>query len=49
MSISSSQSNSDQAFWKFSTDEMIKYDLPAAIDYILKVTGKGEQDFLKVK
>ncbi|XP_074601535.1 gastric triacylglycerol lipase-like isoform X2 [Brevipalpus obovatus] len=30
----------DKRFWKFSTDEMIKYDIPAGIDYILHATGR---------
>ena len=27
-----------KAFWNFSIDEMIKYDMPATIDYILNIT-----------
>jgi len=30
----------DKAFWEFSWDEMGKYDIPAMIDKILKVTGE---------
>jgi lysosomal acid lipase/cholesteryl ester hydrolase len=29
----------DTKFWNFSISEMIKYDLPATIDYIMEVTG----------
>ena len=29
-------------FWDYSFDELIKYDLPATIDYILNVTNSGE-------
>ena len=27
-------------FWDFSFDEMAKYDLPAAFEYIVRVTGQ---------
>lgn len=30
----------DAAFWRFTYDEMAKYDLPANIEYILNATGK---------
>ncbi|XP_021510679.1 tear acid lipase-like protein [Meriones unguiculatus] len=29
-------------FWAFSYDEMIKYDLPATIDFVLKKTGQKQ-------
>ncbi|XP_068214383.1 lipase member K-like [Palaemon carinicauda] len=29
----------DPLFWKFSFDEMAKYDLPAMLDYVLEKTG----------
>ncbi|XP_061561250.1 gastric triacylglycerol lipase [Phycodurus eques] len=29
-------------FWKFSHDEMALFDLPAVVDYILKVTGQDQ-------
>lgn len=32
-------STKDNKFWDFSISEMIKYDVPATIDYILKETG----------
>ncbi|XP_055470067.1 tear acid lipase-like protein [Psammomys obesus] len=31
-----------EEFWAFSYDEMIKYDLPATIDFILKKTGQKQ-------
>jgi lysosomal acid lipase/cholesteryl ester hydrolase len=31
---------SSRKFWNFDSDEMIKYDLPNTIDYILQITGK---------
>lgn len=33
---------SDEAFWKFSFDEMGKYDLPASVEYIKTVTGSSK-------
>jgi len=30
---------SDGDFWDFSWDELAKYDLPAHVDYIKKITG----------
>ncbi|XP_062594628.1 gastric triacylglycerol lipase-like [Saccostrea cucullata] len=35
-------SPNDPRFWKFSWDEMAKYDLPAMIEYILQQTGNTE-------
>ncbi|XP_072141346.1 gastric triacylglycerol lipase-like [Dermacentor andersoni] len=32
--------DSDVRFWNFSFQEMIEYDVPATIDYILRETGK---------
>lgn len=37
--------NSEQ-FWSFSIDEMVKYDLPAEIDYILKQTNQSSIGFI---
>ena len=31
---------SDKEFWRFSWDEMAKYDLPAMLNYTLEQTGK---------
>ncbi|XP_015783042.1 gastric triacylglycerol lipase [Tetranychus urticae] len=31
--------DTDKAFWQFSFDEMITYDTPAIIDYVLEKTG----------
>lgn len=28
----------DAKFWKFSLDEMIAYDMPAIIEYVLRAT-----------
>ncbi|KAJ6657782.1 hypothetical protein lerEdw1_001969 [Lerista edwardsae] len=33
---------SEDKFWKFSFDEMAKYDLPAAIDFVLQKTGQQQ-------
>ncbi|CAI4231548.1 unnamed protein product [Auanema sp. JU1783] len=33
-------SSSESRFWRFSWEEMAKYDLPAMIDYVLKKTDK---------
>ncbi|CAG7829506.1 unnamed protein product [Allacma fusca] len=30
------------AFWDYSVDEIIEYDVPAYIDYVLAVTGQGK-------
>ena len=30
----------DTSFWRFSWDEMAKYDLPAMLDYVIEQTGK---------
>lgn len=32
-------STSDVEFWRFSFDEMARYDLPASIDHVLSVNG----------
>ena len=32
----------DQEFWNFSFDEIAKYDIPAMLNYVLKVT-KNDQ------
>ncbi|OTF71999.1 hypothetical protein BLA29_011174, partial [Euroglyphus maynei] len=36
----------DEEFWKFSIDEMIHYDLPAEIDYILKQTKRTKLSYI---
>ncbi|XP_075550750.1 lipase member M-like [Dermacentor variabilis] len=36
----------DRKFWNFSFDEMIKYDLPAQIDWILRQTKKNTLQFV---
>lgn len=36
----------DPEFWKFSMDEMIKYDLPAEIDYILAQTNHSTLTYI---
>ncbi|KAK3877145.1 hypothetical protein Pcinc_018128 [Petrolisthes cinctipes] len=33
-------SHTDSQFWRFSYDEMAKYDLPAMLEYVLKYTGE---------
>uniref|UniRef100_T1KA80 Lipase n=1 Tax=Tetranychus urticae TaxID=32264 RepID=T1KA80_TETUR len=38
----------DSDFWKFSFDEMIIYDSPAVIDYILRKTGYKKLDWIGV-
>lgn len=30
---------SDVEFWRFSFDQMAAYDIPASVDYVLKVNG----------
>lgn len=32
----------DNEFWDFSYDEMIEYDVPAVIDYVLNATKRGK-------
>uniref|UniRef100_T1JXX3 Lipase n=1 Tax=Tetranychus urticae TaxID=32264 RepID=T1JXX3_TETUR len=39
-------SSNDENFWKFSFDEMSKYDLPAFINYILKTTGYKKLSYI---
>lgn len=36
----------DEEFWKFSMDEMIHFDLPAEIDYILKHTKRTKLSYI---
>ncbi|CAG9824283.1 unnamed protein product [Phaedon cochleariae] len=36
----------DEAFWKFTWHEFGVYDVPAMIDYILKVTGKQQLNYV---
>lgn len=38
----------DEEFWKFSMDEMIHYDLPAEIDYILKHTKRSTLSYIGI-
>lgn len=33
---------SDRKFWEFTFDEMIAYDAPAIIDYIMQTTKQGK-------
>ena len=35
----------DSSYWRFSFEEMITYDTPAIIDYILRQTGHGKFEF----
>lgn len=37
----------DDAFWDFSLDEFIMFDLPATIDYILHTTRQSEATLLR--
>ncbi|XP_077541001.1 lysosomal acid lipase/cholesteryl ester hydrolase-like [Haemaphysalis longicornis] len=37
---------SDQAFWRFSFDEIIKYDLPATIDAVLNLTQREKLQYI---
>lgn len=37
---------SSKEFWSFSIDEMVKYDLPAEIDYILEQTNQSSIGFI---
>ncbi|XP_075527149.1 gastric triacylglycerol lipase-like [Dermacentor variabilis] len=36
----------DASFWNFSFQEMIEYDVPATIDYILRETGKSRLGYV---
>ncbi|XP_064490284.1 gastric triacylglycerol lipase-like [Ornithodoros turicata] len=36
----------DKEFWDFSFDDMIEYDLPAMLDFILKVTGAPKLQYV---
>ena len=36
----------DKAFWDFSFSELIKYDLPATIDYVLKETNNKQVGYI---
>lgn len=38
--------NKDREYWQFSWEEMGKYDLPAMIDSIIKVTGYQNLTFV---
>lgn len=37
-----------EGFWNFSLDEIVKYDLPACIDYILNTTGSPTLGYVGV-
>lgn len=34
--------SADKRFWDFTYDEMIKYDLPAVIDYVTASTNQSQ-------
>ena len=36
----------DLKFWKWSFDEMGKYDIPVMVDYVLKQTGHSKLDYI---
>ena len=36
----------DKEYWNFSFDELGKYDLPAVIDYVLKITEAENLTYL---
>lgn len=38
--------NTDRKFWDFSFDEMIKYDAPTVVDYVLNVTRRPTVGFI---
>ncbi|KAH6940489.1 hypothetical protein HPB50_000510 [Hyalomma asiaticum] len=38
--------DSDVSFWNFSVQEMIEYDLPATIDYVLRETGHSRLGYV---
>ena len=38
----------DNAFWDFSLDDFIEYDLPSTINYILATTGQGSYCVFKI-
>lgn len=47
--INPSEYNSDimfNKFWDFSIDEMVKYDVPNVISYVLKQTKKNKLDYI---
>jgi pimeloyl-ACP methyl ester carboxylesterase len=39
-------SSDDPRFWDFSWDEMVKYDVPALINYIKKLTGQPKLSYV---
>lgn len=38
--------NKSYEFWEFTYDEMIQYDLPVVIDYVLEMTGHKKLDYI---
>ncbi len=41
-----SLTTNDTNYWAFSFDEMGKYDLPAAFDYILNLTASNDLTYI---
>ncbi|XP_059047195.1 lipase 3-like [Achroia grisella] len=41
-----SLSTNDKEFWDFSWDEIGRFDLPAMIDYVLKITGTNQLQYI---
>jgi hypothetical protein len=41
-----SLTTNDTSYWSFSFDEMGKYDLPAAFDYILNLTSSKDLTYI---
>ncbi|XP_045765402.1 lipase member K-like [Maniola jurtina] len=38
--------SADEAFWRFSADKIARYDVPAAVDYILAATGAEKLNYV---
>ena len=36
----------DNDYWRFTWDEMAKYDLPTMLDYVMNVTGKEKIQYV---